>query len=109
MFQYIWIEIKIDSYFNIINRDEEYDDKKSKDINKDLKNSVYNHGMEMKLQRNVLDQYVIEETRLRNELFKKRMEFEKRINVCQDKQTQLAIRQEKVIWMFNKRNYLFDL
>lgn len=51
----------------------------------------------MKLQRNVLDQYVIEETRLRNELFKKRMEFEKRINVCQDKQTQLAIRQEKVI------------
>jgi hypothetical protein len=58
--------------------------------------------MEMKLQRNVLDQYVIEETRLRNELFKKRMEFEKRINDCKDKQNHLAIRHEKVIRIFLK-------
>jgi hypothetical protein len=59
--------------------------------------------MEMKLQRNVLDQYVIEETRMKNELYKKRMEFEQRINVCQDKQNQLAIRQEKVI----KNDFLY--
>ena len=45
----------------------------------------------MKLQRNVLDQYVIEETRMKNELYKKRMEFEQRINVCQDKQNQFQL------------------
>jgi hypothetical protein len=67
-----------------------------RDLNKDLKNSVYKDGSEIKLQRNVLDQYQIEEVRLKSELLKKRFEFERRINVCKDKQLDLAVRQEKV-------------
>lgn len=66
-----------------------------KNLNKDLKNSVYKNGMKMELKSHLLDQCVIEEVRLRNELFKKRMEFEKRINVCKEKQMELAILQEQ--------------
>lgn len=58
--------------------------------------SALKEGLEMKLQRNILAKYKNDEDLVTKNLYRKRQEFEKRINVCKDKQNQLILKQEQV-------------
>lgn len=57
---------------------------------------VLKQGLELRLQRNILEKYKTDEEAVTKNLVKKRQEFEQRVNVCKEKQGQLAIRQKEV-------------
>ena len=53
-------------------------------------------GLELRLQRNILEKYRTDEEAVTKNLVKKRQEFEQRVNICKEKQGELAVRQKQV-------------
>jgi hypothetical protein len=59
---------------------------------------VIKEGLELKLQRNILAKYRSDDQLAKRDLAVKRQEFEKRINICKQKQSKLSEKQEEV-WL----------
>jgi hypothetical protein len=71
--------------------------------NDNIKNkSIFKHGQELRLQRNVLAKLVIDEKELTISLIEKRREFERRINKCKEKQIKLGFRQDESVKSINR-------
>ncbi len=70
--------------------------KQEQDDNDKSKSLVLREGLELKLQRNILAKYKLDEEAVTNTLLVKRKEFEKRINMCKVKQNELLGKQEQV-------------
>lgn len=60
------------------------------------KAGVLKQGLELRLQRNILEKYRTDEEAVTKNLVKKRQEFEQRVNICKEKQGELAVRQKQV-------------
>jgi hypothetical protein len=70
--------------------------KQEQDENEKSKNLVLREGLELKLQRNILAKYKLDEEAVTNKLLVKRKEFENRINMCKVKQNELLAKEQKV-------------
>jgi hypothetical protein len=57
---------------------------------------IIKEGLELKLQRNILARYKADDQHAKKDLAVKRQEFEKRINVCKQKQSKLSEKQDEV-------------
>ena len=57
---------------------------------------VLKQGLDLRLQRNILEKYRTDEEAVTKNLVKKRQEFEQRVNICKEKQGELAVRQKQV-------------
>ena len=53
-------------------------------------------GLELKLQRNILARYRVDDELSKKDLDIKRQEFERRINLCKEKQNKLLVKRDEV-------------